>query len=113
MKIKYLAQFRKTPKRPLVSPGFAGWRQRTGETGCPRLRSVLLKKEPAIGDGSQFGRKHRQVKSIRGSVVCRNSHIRREMRSSRAFALWVGEKRLRPATRPIRDAGTSIKPQIT
>jgi hypothetical protein len=28
------------------------------------------------------------------------------MRSSRALALWVGGKRLRPATRPIHNAGT-------
>jgi len=35
---------------------------------------VLLKKEPAIGDGSQSGRKRRQCKSIRGSVMCHNSH---------------------------------------
>ena len=35
---------------------------------------MLLKKEPAIGDGSQSGRKRRQCKSIRGSVMCRNSH---------------------------------------
>jgi hypothetical protein len=36
-----------------------------------------LKKEPAIGDGSQ-SREKRQGKSIRGSVVCRNSHTERE-----------------------------------
>jgi hypothetical protein len=33
----------------------------------------FLKKEPAIGDGSQ-SREKRQGKSIRGNVVCRNSH---------------------------------------
>ena len=35
-------------------------------------------KEPAIGDGSQSGRKRSQAKAIRGSV-CRNSHMEREI----------------------------------
>ena len=34
-------------------------------------------------------------------------------RSSRALLSGVGEKRLRPATRPIHNAGTFMKPEIT
>jgi hypothetical protein len=51
-------------------------RQRMGESSA-RRRAALLKKEPAIGDGSQ-SREKRQGKSIRGSVVCRNSHTERK-----------------------------------
>jgi hypothetical protein len=35
-------------------------------------------KGPAIGDGSESGRKRPQLKSIRGSVMCRNSHTETE-----------------------------------
>ena len=44
--------------------------------GWPARRPTeLLKKEPVIGDGSQ-SREDLQGKSIRGSVMCRNSHTR-------------------------------------
>jgi hypothetical protein len=46
---------------------------RLGPRGLP---TALLKKEPVIGDGSQ-SREDLQGKSIRGSVMCRNSHTRR------------------------------------
>jgi hypothetical protein len=76
-----------------VSPGFAGCqvpadrRQRTGESSA-RRRTALLKKEPAIGDGSQ-SREKRQGKSIRGSVMCRNSHTERKLYSPIALAVGV------------------------
>jgi hypothetical protein len=51
-------------------------RQRMGESGA-RRRTALLKKEPAIGDGSQ-SREKWQSKSIRGRAMCRNSHTKTE-----------------------------------
>jgi hypothetical protein len=51
-----------------------GWSQRPGpKPAAPGL----LKKEPAIGDGSQSREKH-QSKSIRGGAVCHYSHTERE-----------------------------------
>jgi hypothetical protein len=44
-----------------------------------QARKSSSQKEPAIGDGSQSGRKRQQSKSIRGSVMCRNSHRTREI----------------------------------
>jgi hypothetical protein len=65
-----------------VSPAFAGCQvpvdpgHRMGESSA-RRRTALLKKEPAIGDGSQ-SREKRQSTSIRGRAMCRNSHTKRE-----------------------------------
>jgi hypothetical protein len=63
-----------------------GRRQRAGESSA-KWRTALLKKEPAIGDGSQ-SREKRQYKSIRGSVMCRNSQTERKLYSP--IALTVG-----------------------
>jgi hypothetical protein len=68
-----------TQGSPLVSPGFgavdaADPRWRTDESNA--RRRTALQKEPAIGDGSQ-SREKRQSKSIRGSVMCHNSHTER------------------------------------
>jgi hypothetical protein len=65
-----------------VSPASAGpscravLGQRTGESSAQR-QTVLLKKEPVIGDGSQ-SREDPQSRSIRGSAMCHNSHTERE-----------------------------------
>ncbi len=66
-------------------------RQRMGESSV-RRRTALLKKEPAIGDGSQ-SREKRQSKSIRGRAMCRNSHTKRETLSherNRSARHWRG-----------------------
>ena len=67
---------------PLVSvPGFTGCRgpvdpgRRTA--GRREAADSASQKGPAIGDGSQ-SREKRQSKSVRGSVMCRNSHTERK-----------------------------------
>jgi len=47
------------------------------ENGCKRPRAAPLKKEPAVGDGSQ-SREKPQSKSLCGSAMCHNSHTEGE-----------------------------------
>ena len=67
-----------------MSPRFSGCHvpvdpgQRMGES-LREAADGAFQKEPAIGDGSQLGRKRRQAKLIRGSAMCRNSHRWEEM----------------------------------
>jgi hypothetical protein len=65
-----------------ASPQAGFWGSASSPIGllrtCSQARKSSSQKEPAIGDGSQSGRKRQQSKSIRGSVMCRNSHRTRK-----------------------------------
>jgi hypothetical protein len=78
-------------------------------------RSAILKKEPAIGDGFQFGRRTTKVSRFAAAlcVVIHTSGGKCEVAERWLSRGRWGERRLRPATRSIHDSGTSMEPQIT